>query len=399
MIIKRPLYMNFLEKFKDNEQIKVITGIRRSGKTFIMKMFIDKLKTDDQISPENILQINFESFAFRKINDADDLYEYVVKHVGKSGKQYLFFDEIQNVKNWQEAVNAFRVDLDCDIYITGSNSSLLSGDLATLLAGRYVEMHVFPLSFSEYYNYHQGTPETAYQMFLQYISDGGFPMISLTEDEDVKNSIKEGIIDSVILNDVLLRSKLRDETSLLKIVGYLMSEVGNSISAAKIVSTMKSNHLNISSPTLSNYLSLLQRAFVFYRAQQYDLRGRKLLRSNDKFYVVDTGLRNTFINKSSQDNLGHQLENVVYIELLRRGYKVEIGRYDDKEIDFIARKGSEVVYYQVTMSLPAGSTREIDNLRFIPDGYKKEVLTLNLMDQGIVDGVRVKYVIDWLLNK
>lgn len=398
MLIQRPRYMDFLEKFKDNEQIKVITGIRRSGKTFIMRMFIDKLKNEDKIAASNIIQMNFESFAFRKIRDADNLYQYVMEHKGK-GKQYLFFDEIQHVSEWQEAINAFRVDLDCDIYITGSNSSLLSGDLATLLAGRYVELHVFPLSFSEYYHFHHGTPKIAYQLFMNYMQDGGFPLVSLTDDDEVKTSIKEGIIDSVILNDVLLRSKLRDENALIRLVGYLMSEVGNSISISKAVATMKSNQINISIPTINTYLDLLKRAFVFYSAQNYDLRGRKYLNSNDKYYVVDTGLRNTFINKGSRDNFGHQLENIVYLELLRRGYQVDVGKYGSKEIDFVARKGKEVVYYQVTLQLPENSNRETDNLRYIPDGYKKQVLTLNLMDQGIVDGIEVKYVIDWLLEE
>lgn len=397
MIIQRPRYMEFLEKFKDNEQIKIITGIRRSGKTYIMKMFIDKLKKDDGVDSSNIIQMNFESFAFRKIKDADSLYQYVMDHKG-SGKQYLFFDEIQHVNAWQEAINAFRVDLDCDIYVTGSNSSLLSGDLATLLAGRYVEMHVFPLSFSEYYNYHQGKSDTAYQLFLNYVQDGGFPLVSIATDAEVKASIKEGIIDSVILNDVLLRSRLRDETALLRLVGYLMSEVGNSISVSKIVSTLKSNQINVSNPTINTYLDLLKRAFVFYSAKNYDLRGRKYLSANEKYYVVDTGLRNTFINKSGRDSLGHQLEDIVYIELLRRGYQVDVGKYGSKEIDFVARKGDETVYYQVTQQLPENSKRETDNLRYIPDGYKKKVLTLNLLDQGTVDGIEVEYVIDWLLK-
>lgn len=264
MIIDRPKYMDFLEKFKDNEQIKVITGIRRSGKTYIMKMFIDKLKKDDHVESSNIIQMNFESFAFRKIKDADSLYQYVIDHHGK-GKQYLFFDEIQHVDAWQEAINAFRVDLDCDIYVTGSNSSLLSGDLATLLAGRYVELHVFPLSFSEYYYFHKGAPETVYQLFMDYVQDGGFPLVSIATDEDVKASIKQGIIDSVILNDVLLRSKVRDESALVRLVSYLMSEIGNNISVSKVAATLKSNHFNISAPTVNTYLDLLKEPLSFIR--------------------------------------------------------------------------------------------------------------------------------------
>ncbi len=260
-------------------------------------------------------------------------------------------------------------------------------------------MHVFPLSFKEYFTFHKGSPETAYNLFLDYVKDGGFPLVSLTNDEDVKQSIKQGIIDSVILHDVIIRGNIRDESAITKIVDYLMSEVGNTISLRKMANTMKSNGDPISIPTLSTYLSLLERAFIFYRARRYDLRGHKILNSKDKFYIVDTGLRNTFINKSPQDNFGHQLENIVYIELLNRGYQVDIGQYDDKEIDFVARKGNEIIYYQVTLRLPDDSKRETDNLRFIPDGYKKVVLTLNMLDQGMVDGIQVKYVVDWLLGK
>ena len=295
-------------------------------------------------------------------------------------------------------MNAFRVDLDCDIYITGSNSALLSGDLATLLAGRYVELHVYPLSFKEYYDFKKGLPETAYQLFLNYVKDGGFPLIAMSEDEDVKQSIKQGIIDSVVLKDIVMRANIRDESTIIKLTEYLMSEVGNTINPNKIANTLRSNQVRISLPTVNNYLTLLTRAYVFYRAEKYDLRGKKYLQCKDKYYMVDTGLRNTFINKSGRDNFGNQLENIVYLELLRRGYRVTIGDYEGSKIDFVARKGGEVVYYQVTQRLPDNSTRETDDLRYIPDGYKKVVLTLNMFDAGSVDGIEIKYVVDWMLE-
>lgn len=295
-------------------------------------------------------------------------------------------------------MNAFRVDLDCDIYITGSNSALLSGDLATLLAGRYVELHVYPLSFKEYYDFKKGRPETAYQLFLNYVKDGGFPLIAMSEDEDVKQSIKQGIIDSVVLKDIVMRANIRDASTIIKLTEYLMSEVGSTINPNKIANTLRSNQVRISLPTVNNYLTLLTRAYVFYRAEKDDLRGKKYLQGKEKYYTVDTGLRNTFINKSGRDNFGNQLENIVYLELLRRGYRVTIGDYEGSEIDFVARKGGEVVYYQVTQRLPDNSTRETDDLRYIPDGYKKVVLTLNMFDAGSVDGIEIKYVVDWMLE-
>lgn len=399
MIIPRPRYIKFLREFKNNEAVKIITGIRRSGKTFLMNMFIDELINKDHIDKNQIIHINFENLAFNSIKNEMDLYNYVHKHEIKGKKNYLFFDEIQHVKNWQRAINSFRVDMDADIYVTGSNAFLLSGELGTLLAGRYVELKVYPLSFSEYYHYKQGKPETAYKIFTEYIEEGGFPAVATASNTDLQIALKKGIFDSVVLRDIALRTKSRDDKAIIAIIDFLMSEVGSSVSATKISNTLKSHGFKTTPSTVISYLKLLEQSFLFYQAKRYDIRGKKFLSTLSKYYVADTGLRNTELNKNYRDNFGHQIENIVYLELLRRGYSVDVGDYSGREIDFIARKGQKVEYYQVTEHLPENSTRETDNLKNISDGYQKFVLSLSQFDAGNVDGIRVEYLIDWLLEE
>lgn len=379
------------------DTVKVLTGIRRSGKTFLMNMFIEHLKKDG-ISSDQIIRINFEDFAYDNIKDAKDLYSYIHQHQNHEKRNYLFLDEIQHVKDWQRAINSFRVDMDADIYITGSNGYLLSGELATLLTGRYVELKVYPVSFKEYYTFKNGTPETEYRLFQDYLKDGGFPAVDIAPSDDLKRALKEGIFDSIILSDVALRANTRNDLALISICDYMMSEVGNLLSATKIANTLRSNGHKITPSTVINYLNLLEQSFLFYQAKRYDLRGKKLLSTQSKYYVADNGLRNTHLHRSPTDNLGHQIENIVFIELLRRGYSVDVGKYDDKEIDFIARKGENTEYYQITKQLPENSKRETENLLFIPDGYQKTVLTMDKMNTGNIDGIQVEYVLDWLLE-
>lgn len=289
--------------------------------------------------------------------------------------------------------------MDADIYITGSNSYLLSGEMATLLSGRYVELKVYPLSFKEYYDYKKDTPQTAYKLFTDYIVDGGFPAVDIAPNEDLKTALKREIFDSVVLRDIALRSNTRDDKAIVAIIEYLMGEIGSPISATNISNTLRSNGFKTTTSTVISYLNLLQQSYLFYEAKKYSIRGKKLLSTLGKYYVADTGLRNTRLNKNYRDNLGHQIENIVFIELLRRGYNVDVGDYSGKEINFVARKGNEIKYYQVTEHLPEGSTRETDNLRYIPDGYQKTVLSLSQFDEGTVDGIAVKYLIDWLLEE
>lgn len=397
-LIQRPYYLDFLKKFKDvPDTVKVLTGVRRCGKTFLMNMFIDDLKRNG-VTDDQIVYIDFEDFAFSELTTAKDLYVYVHQYQSQHARTYLFFDEIQHVQDWEKAINSFRVDMDADIYITGSNSQLLSGELATLLTGRYVELKVYPLSFSEFYVFKQGTPENAYQLFLDYLGQGGFPAVDIAPNTDLQVALKRGIFDSIVLNDIAIRANTRNDAAIIAIVNYMMSEIGNTLSASKISNTLRSNGQNITIATVSNYLKLLEQSFLFYKANRYDLRGKKWLSTQSKYYVVDNGLRNTQLHRSATDNLGHQIENVVYLELLRRGYLVDVGKLGDKEIDFVARKGETVEYYQIAQQIPENDQREVDNLRHIPDGYQKTILTLDRMHTGNVEGIQITYLLDWLLG-
>lgn len=396
-MIERPKYIDFFNKFKDSEFVKVITGVRRSGKTYLMNMFIDELKKSG-VKSDQIIHINFEGMRYSRIRNAQDLYDYVIEHKPKDEKTYLLFDEIQNVDEWERAINSFRIDFDSDIYVTGSNSHLLSGELATLLSGRYVELTVYPISFKEFFDYKEGQPFQENQLFNEYLELGGFPNSILAPNEEFRETVLSDIFNTIMYRDVALRANIKNERVITALAEYMMSEVGNPVSANKIAGTLRSEGFKISSDTVINYMNLLEQAFIFYKARRYDIRGKKWLQTLGKYYVVDSALRNIQLNRSSRDNIGHTLENIVYIELLRRGYQVDVGNYENKEIDFLARKGKEVEYYQVTLQIPKNSTRETDNLRFIPDGYKKTVLSLNADDEGDIDGIHVKYVLDWLLE-
>ncbi|MDR1017361.1 MAG: ATP-binding protein [Lachnospiraceae bacterium] len=397
-IIQREEYLKLLKKFKDTEFIKVITGVRRSGKTYILQMFRDYL-LEHEVKESQIIYLNFESVKNKELLDWEKLYEYVVSRVIEDKKMYIFFDEIQKVEGWEQAINSFRVDFNSDIYITGSNASLLSGELATLLAGRYVEVHVYPLSFKEYLNFKNSDKNTEL-LFYQYIEEGGFPSVALSNnDKQVKNIISQGILDSILLRDVGARGDIRNEELLLRLTEYLMDSIGNPISANKILGTFQSDGLKIkNSQGISKYMELLVNAFIFYHVKRYDLRGKERLKTLGKYYCVDTGLRNTLLNTSGTDNLGHQIENIVYIELLRRGYSVNVGNYDKAEIDFVAKKDKNVIYIQVTSDIPKDDNRETDNLKYLRDGYEKLILTANRMNVGMKDGIKVEHIIDWLLD-
>lgn len=396
-MFQRETYLKRLKKFQDTEFVKVITGVRRSGKTFILKLFRDYLLSVG-IPTEQIIFINFESMQYRDLLGSKPFYDYVMTQAPVGKKVYLFFDEVQRVTNWEEAINSFRVDLDADIYVSGSNASLLSGELATLLTGRMVEIPIYPLSFKEYLAFKETTGQPA-EYFNSYIEEGGFPAAVLIQDPEVRHSVIDGIYSSILLRDVNERANIRNDDLLTRVATYLLSEIGNPISANKIAGVLKDEGLSTANnQSVSKYLQLLEDAFIFYPAKRYDLRGKSYLRSTAKYYAVDTGLRNATLSRSYNDNYGHQIENIVYLELLRRGYQVDVGKYDAQEIDFIARKGKKITYYQVAMQLPIGSNRETANLQNIPDNYQKFVITANTMDAGSVDGIEIIYIVDWLLN-
>ncbi|TDW25097.1 hypothetical protein EDD63_10638 [Breznakia blatticola] len=399
-MIKRPIYLNWLIQSKDNEFVKVITGVRRSGKSVLLSLYKDFL-IETGINTKNIIYLNFEHPDNFKFNDSTLLYEYLQEAVSnRKGKIYFMFDEIQEVHNWQKLVNGLRVAFDSDIYITGSNANLLSGELATYLAGRYIELQVYPFSFKEFKQYHdilnQNSAIDIDHLFNEYLEWGGFAMLQSIQDKTIKSDILDGIYTSIILKDVAARDQIREISLLERLVNYLLDVIGSKVSIKKIADTLNSEGLKTSSNIIDKYIKLLKDSFVFYEAQRYDIRGKQRLKTQAKYYIVDTGLRNNSLKRVG--NLGSQLENIIYIELKRRGYEVFVGKLDDSEVDFVCFKDGLVEYYQVAYQLPQNDTREQKSLLHIADNYKKTIITLNRMDTGIVDGIPVIHAIDWLLN-
>jgi predicted AAA+ superfamily ATPase len=395
-MVVRQLYLDRLKKYQDTEFVKVITGVRRSGKTFVLRMFRDYLQ-ESGIASNQIIFINFESMKYQHLLTKEALYQYVTEHVVAHRKMYLFFDEVQRVVGWEDAINSFRVDFDADIYVSGSNASLLSGELATLLTGRMIEIPIYPLSFKEFLQFTQNTKPLELA-FNDYVTEGGFPAVSLVDDAEVKRSVLDGIYSSILLRDVNERAAIRNDGMLTQVSTYLLSEIGNPISGNKISGVLQNEGWKVNPTSTLRYMGLLCDAFIFYPAKRYDLRGKNYLRSTAKYYAVDTGLRNVTLNRNYRDNFGHQIENIVYLELLRRGYRVDVGKYDNQEIDFVAKRGSEVAYYQVTMQLPTKDNREIGNLQALDDNYPKTLITANRMDVGEVAGIPIVHIVDWLLN-
>ena len=395
MIKYRQSYLNRLIDFKDTEFIKVLTGVRRSGKSFIMKMYHDYL-IQQGVDADQIIYINFEHPDTDDIKTKETLQHYLNDRIHSTCKYYFLFDEIQEVDSWQKVINGLRVACDSDIYLTGSNATMLSGELATLLSGRYVEIKVMPLSFVEFCDFKSYHNESMMQRYYQeYIEIGSFPSVALLRNESLVESVLNGIFDSIILKDVSLRGEIKDTALLLKIVKYLLDQVGHSVSATSIANTLSSGGRRVANETVDKYLSLLTDAFIFYKADRYDIRGKERLKTLGKYYVVDLGIRNSVLGRN-RGNYGSQLENLIYLELIRRGYEVSVGKLDNKEIDFVCRKMQETLYVQVAFVLPENSQRETDNLLRIPDNYRKILITANPLEIGLVDGIEVIHVIDFL---
>lgn len=402
----RPLYLNELLKFRDKNVIKVITGVRRCGKSSLLQLWAESLKKTG-IPPEHIVQINFESLQYDGMT-YQGLYELVrQKAEGAKEKYYLLLDELQRVKNWEKAINSFQVDFNVDIYITGSNAYLLSSDLATYLAGRYVEIKMLPLSFKEFMDFHTfptASPiETKFEYYLKY---GGFP--GLTEydfDEKQSNEVLEGIYASAVLKDIYQRLEIRNSALLDKVCRFFADNIGNTSSANKIAGVLEAEgnmpqaKKGVSANIVSSYVDALVNAFIFYRADRYDIKGKELLKTLSKWYIVDMGFRNLLLGYRDVDR-GHILENVIYLELLHRGYTVYIGKIATQEVDFLAVNQSEKLYIQVTETMMDESTRtrELDSLRKIPDNYPKMVLTLDRNFLTSEDGIEIRNLIDWLLT-
>lgn len=397
-MFKRPNYLKQLIQFKDADFIKVITGVRRSGKSVLLMLYKEYLLREGV--PENhIIHINFESFEYQTIITEEKFRQKLDKLLPEDDKKvYLLFDEIQMVEGWQRVVNGIRVSFNSDIIITGSNANMLSGEIATLLSGRYIEIPIYPFSFSEFLHVKgiesdSRKVDSAYDEYEKY---GGFPSVVIAE-ESIKDTILSGIFDTIVLNDVALRAGVKDATALKSIIRFLADNVGQLVNASKIVNTLKSEGVDTTVHTVNRYLDLLENGYLFYRAKQYDIRGREYLRTNGKYFIIDTGLRRNAVGKKD-GNYSNRLENIVYIELLRRGYTVDVGKLDSKEIDFVARKLDETLYIQVAYELP-NNTHETDNLLNIKDNYKKIVVTGRYYETTQIDGIPIIYIVDWLLSE
>lgn len=430
---KRDLYLGRLIAFQDTDLVKVITGIRRCGKSSLMKLMVQHL-TKNGVGQEQVIQMNFESMEFQKMTAAD-IYRYVKERMPEDRRTYLFFDEIQRIPDWQDAINSFRVDFDCDIYVTGSNAYLLSSEYATYLAGRCVEIRMLPLSFREFLDFHgyevreirspagelrkrvydaEGENYDPKELLEAYMKFGGMPGIAdIGLDTDKVLALLDGIYSTVVVRDILEREKRRgqrqitDSELLRKIIMFLADNIGNNTSITsigntlvneKIIDTDKRNG-KPAVQTIQAYVGALLESFVFYEIKRFDIKGKEYLRTLGKYYIVDIGLRNYLLGFRDVDT-GHCMENIVYFELLRRGYDVAIGKIDEKEVDFIATNAKEKIYFQVTESMnePSVRERELAPLRKIRDNYEKIVLAGECDHPVTQDGIKIVKLTDFLLD-
>lgn len=407
-MVQRDEYLNQLKKWKDEQVIKVITGIRRCGKSTLLEMYRDYLKSEG-VSDDRIISINFEELEYEELSDYKALYNYIKERLHKTETTYIFLDEIQQVENFQKAVDSLYVKKNTDIYITGSNAYLLSGELATLLSGRYVEINMLPLSFAEFCQIKKSGDKN--ELFAEYMKNGGLPYITNFGDDSEKiDTYLEGIYNTIIVKDIEERQKRREsdpdkrkvtDIALLKNISrFLAGSIGSPISVKSIADYVTSSGRKVSQNTVDDYVEALTEPYIFYPVERYDVLGKQLLKKNRKMYIVDLGLRRHLLARQRYD-LGFSLENIIYFELLRRGYSVNIGKIGAAEIDFVARKNDNVSYYQVTASMTEESTfeREMSPLKGITDNYPKTVITLDRFTLGNYEGIEVVNAVDWLLDK
>lgn len=398
-MIKREIYMQRIRPFMNTDLIKVFTGIRRAGKSVMLELVKNELK-ESGISEEKFLCINFEQFSNSQYLDVQSLYKKIVDfQKNTKGKIYLFFDEIQEVTGWEKCINSCRIDFDCDIYITGSNAKLLSGELATYLAGRYVEFVIYPFSFAEFFemNLLKNPNVDKSTCFMQFLKTGGMPFLSnFPDDDSAKSQYLIDIYNSVVLKDVVKRNNIRDVDTLERIVAYAFSNIGHIFSATSLSKYFKSENRKISHDTILNYLKFCSDAFLFYKINRYDLEGKKIVTVNEKYYCADHGLREALFGKNIQ-NIDQVLENIVCLELLRRNYKVYVGKKSDLEIDFIAEKQGKKIYVQVAYLLANEETikREFSVYNSVKDSYPKYVVSMDELDFS-QNGIIHKNIKDFL---
>lgn len=405
-LINRPEYLEQLIQNKDVDLVKIVTGIRRCGKSSLLDLFHQYL-TDTGIPESNIIHMNLESLRYRTVTNYLSFYDYVSERIPKTGKVYLIFDELQAVEHWEKAIESFRIDFDADIYITGSNAYLLSTEFSTLLSGRYVEIRMLPLSFKEFLTFYEFAPTvTVDEKFQKYLQFGGMPILREYKFNTARsNQALEGIYSTVVLRDILQRNNQVDQGTLQKIMLFLCSNIGSITSPNSIGNVLsnegeiKSKGKNIAGKTVEKYISLLRSAYVFCSVGRYDIKGKQLLKTLGKNYIIDMGFRNMLLGYRDTDR-GHIIENIVFLELIRRDYRVYIGKVGETEMDFVAEKPDDKLYIQVTESMQSQETREreLRPLRMIPDNYEKIVLSMDRSYINSYDGIKSLNLIDWLLS-
>ena len=397
-MISRPNYINELIKFKDKDLIKIITGIRRCGKSTLMNLFKEYL-LQTGIDSSQIISINLEDLKYNFIQNYMDLYNYITKNLLEDKKNYIFIDEIQMIPEFQKVADSLYLNKNIDLYITGSNAKLLSSELSTLLTGRYVEIKMLPLSFKEFISSKDITDlETLYN---EYISLGSFPYTTQLEEDEISRYLGT-LFNDVIIKDVMIRKGITDESMLKSVATFTLDNIGNLLSSNNIANTMTSDGRSINVRTVEKYLEGFMESFFLYKASRYDVKGKQYLKTGEKYYVSDLGIRYFMLGRKLGDR-GHILENIVYLELLRRGYDVYIGKVDDYEVDFVALNSEGRIYIQVCETLRDNEnkilTRELNSLEKIPDNYTKIILTMDKMPLSNENGIIVRNALDWLLDK
>ena len=400
---KRELYIEKIKPFIDKNIIKVLTGIRRSGKSVMLKLIMEELK-QNKIDEKQFININFENLINRELTTADKLHEYILKKASEIKKKcYIFLDEIQEVKNWEKCINSLRVneEYDFDIYITGSNAKLLSGELSTYLAGRYVEFVIYPFSFKEFLETLKSIQQdvSTREAFQKYVKFGGMPFLyNLAFEEEASLQYLKDIYSSIILKDITQRNKIRDTDLLERVISYLIMNVGNNFSATSISKFFKSENRKVSVETILNYIKAAEESFLIYRVSRDDLIGKKVLNVNEKYYIADHGMREAILG-SNQRDINQIFENIIYLELLRKGYNVRVGKVDNLEVDFVCTKGNKKIYIQVAYLLASSETieREFTSLEKIDDNYPKYVISMDEFDMSR-NGIIHINIIDFLMN-
>ena len=397
-MINREEYLNELIRWKDKDLIKVVTGIRRCGKSTLFDLFIDYLKMSG-VKSNQIIYINLEDADY-DFKNYKELYHFINEKIISEDNFYVFLDEVQNVPGFQRAIDSLYIKKNVDVYITGSNAYLLSGELATLLSGRYIEIKMLPLSFKEYVSAFDNN--NYQQLFLDYIRNGGMPgnINILKSNVNDLDKYLDGIFSTIVYKDIMARNNITDKLLLESVIKYIFDSIGSPISIKKISDTLTSKGISTSNHTVENYITALLESFLIYKVERFDVKGKNLLARDYKYYVVDSGLRSYLLGKKADSDMGHILENIVYLELLRRGYKVYVGKVDDLEVDFVAENRDGLRYYQVALTVRDEKVleRELRSLQKTGDHYPKTLLTLDMDLETDYDGIRKVNVVDWLLS-